>query len=936
VQRRWGSDLFPLTGVPPGRRTRSGGFLPLRAPRHRGGRHGSERPDLALAALDEALALWRGHAYAEFADADFARAEASRLDELRLAAVEERFDALLALGEHGGVAGEIEAFASRHPFRERPRGQLMIALYRSGRQAEALAAYQALRRSLAEELGLEPSAHLQALEARILRQDPSLSWSAPQLSRTASDRQEHLVERSGSEPGDSVPSRLPVAVTSFVGREGERSSVLAALATSRFVTLVGPGGSGKTRLALEVATAAADRYPGGVWWCELASVTAEDAVGHVLVSCLGAHEADTAAIEDTLVRHLGTRQALVVVDNCEHVRSAAARLIDGIVRRCPRVSVLATSRTRLGAEAERIWSVPPLQVPTESDDPRTASRAPAVELFVDRARAVRPRLDLNDDETATVAAVCRRLDGLPLAIELAAARMASLNASDILQRLDHKFGLLTDARPTGLPRHRTLDAVIDWSYALLSQNEQRLFERLTVFAGGFTLDAAERVCAGGEVAEDEIMDLLARLVDHSMVATAASRGRVRYGLLETLRQYGRHRLEQRGDFESVSAAHAGYYVALAEETTPALSDAREAEAVSLLDQELANLRAAHHHAVAVRDTDLAMRLAASLFRYALFRLRDELFRWASAALALPGAGLHTSFAVVSGMAGWGCGLRGEREAAAAIAEGALARLDPEDPARRYLLEVLLHLAMWEGRPDECHRLCQEATALSFDTDEWLPRGADALALAYSGRTEDAIAAARSLWSLSEDRGNPTLAAYACYALGEATMERDPDGAATLFDRAMALAGSVDNRILLGVAAVSAASLHARHGSPDDALRAFGAVIDHLHRGADWTHLWVGLRSLIELFARLGVNEAAAVLHAAVTTAHTAPPAYGADATRLVALGRALEGRLGPAGVAATRARAAVMADEQVLAFARGEIERCRTERRDDDSISSST
>jgi predicted ATPase/DNA-binding SARP family transcriptional activator len=868
------------------------------------------RPGAALAKLDQALELWRGPAYAEFADAEFARVEATRLEDLRLVALEARFEARLALGHHAEAVGELEAFTVHHPFRERPRAQLMLGLYRSGRQSDALATYQGFRAMLADDLGLEPGPALQALERDILRQSPALDWSPPLAPDRAAPGEDAARPRP-AEPG------VPLDASSFVGRDDERAAVVAELARARLVTLTGAGGIGKTRLAKEAAVAAAPHYPDGVWWCDLAAVTEARAVESAVATAVGAHETGAATVEEALVTRLGARRLLLVVDNCEHVLDVAVPLVAAIVRRCRQVTVLATSRTRLGVGGELLWPVPPLPVPEPAGD---LAAAPAVRLFVDRARAVRPGFHLTDQDLATVAAVCRQLDGLPLAIELAAARMRALNPVDIEQRLGGRFRLLADVRRRPDDRHGTLRAVMDWSYGLLSRNEQHLFDRLSVFAGGFTLPAAEAIAAGRSVAADELLDLLAGLVDHSVVATGPTGGPVRYHLLETLRQYGREHLAQRDELAPLTAAHARYFVAFAEQTAEGLRGRQEAAATAALDRELANLRAAHQHALHTADAALALRLTTALYRYALWRLRDEVFRWAEAAVELPGAVDDPLFPAGCGVAAFGRGLRGDREGARALATRGLAATGDRDPARLYPLEALFHVAMWEGRLDECLRFCREAAALTDDPYELLPSSTAVLALTYSGQLAEAVAVATDMCARAERLGNPTMRALAAYDLGEALMARDPGQAVALFEEAVALGGAVDNQMVVGVAAVSATSLQARHGTPVEALRSFRTVIDHLHRAADWTHLWIGLRSLVELLVRIGADEAAAVLHAAVTGSPTAPPVYGADADRLAGAGRRVERRLGAGGVAAARARAAAMADEQVLEFARSTID----------------
>lgn len=867
------------------------------------------QPYASLSRLQRALELWRGPAYAEFADEDFARAEALRLEELRLAATEDLLDAKLATGRHIDVVGEAETFARRHPLRERPVAQLMLALYRSGRQADALQTYRAFRERLGDQ-GLDPSERLRALEADILRRDRTVAPSTPhQPTAPAPDGD-------GRATPATTTDRLPPERTSLVGREQDVATVVEALDDCRLVTLTGVGGVGKTRLALRAARTATHRYPDGAWWCDLTSVTTSDAVAHAVAAALDVH-APGDSVTDSIADAVGARRLLLVVDNCEHFVDAARPLLELVLARCPQVSVLATSRTPLHVIAERVWRLDPLHVATARGE---VGDSDAVALFLDRVRAVRQDVALTDATREVITDICRRLDGLPLAIELAAARMRALNAEDLAARLDDRFRLLTDTPHATVDRHRTLQAVVDWSFDLLSTTEQLLFERLAVFVGEFTLTAAEHVCAGAGIADDEIVDLIARLVDASMVVTGPPDDTMRYRLLETLRAYGRERLTERGDVDRVRRLHAQHYVTVAEEADQQIRGADEPAAVATLNRELPELRAAHLWGMEQGDPDLSLRLVAALFRYALWRLRDEVFRWAEAAVGLQDATAHPLFPTVCGMAGWGCGLRGERARAGAFARAGL-EAAPDGRRRVAPLEVQGHLALWEGRLDDCIASMDEAAELTDDPYNQFPWTVRALALAYADRNHEAVAMVEHAQLAGDSLRNPTIMALARYAHGEALMDHDPDAAAVLFDAVMDLADRSENRMLLGVAGVSTTSLHARHGEPTKALRSFAYVLDVWSQTNDWTHLWVGLRSLVELLARIGSDEAAAVLHGAVLDAPGAPPVYGADADRLAHLAAELDQRLGTSQMAAARLRGQTMAADDLLDWTRAEINR---------------
>ncbi|NED94660.1 AfsR/SARP family transcriptional regulator [Phytoactinopolyspora alkaliphila] len=416
-------------------------------------------PETALILLDEALALWRGGAYAEFADAEFAKHEAMRLEELRLAAIEAKQDAGLVLGHHADLVGVIEAHASRHPLRERPRSQLMLALYRCQRHAEALAVFREFRRELDDELGIEPSSRLRLLESAILRQDPELDWTAPP-------------SRIGSNvDADAAPPRshgvLPSHALHLIGRDQDVGATAEALYEYRAVTLTGVGGVGKTQLALRVANSVARQYADGVRWCDLAPITDGAAVADALAAAVGARRQPGWTVEQSVVAVLAPRHLLLAVDNCEHVLEAVAPLLEAVIRECPRVTLLCTSRVGLGVTGERLRPIAPLPVP-RPDAGAAAAGSPAVRLFIDRAQAVRPDFTLTGENLTHIAELCRQLDGLPLGIELAAARTRSLNPVDLAARSADRFGLLTTARTSVAPRHRTLRAVVDWSYALLA------------------------------------------------------------------------------------------------------------------------------------------------------------------------------------------------------------------------------------------------------------------------------------------------------------------------------------------------------------------------------------------------------------------------------------------------------------------------------------
>jgi predicted ATPase/DNA-binding SARP family transcriptional activator len=456
-----------------------------------------------------ALALWRGPALSEFQLEEFAVREVAALEELRLAAIEGRISADLEAGSGADLVPELEELVAAHPLRESLRAAQMLALYRAGRQADALRAYSSAQRTLGEELGIDPGPELQELEQKILMQDQSL-----------------LPSSTLELPQSTLPARL----ASFIGRSREIAEVIAAFQTSRLVTLTGPGGAGKTSLAIEVGRALEVEYPDGVWLIELGPVTEPARVIDTVVSglkleqvlVLGGVMLPDDDAETSVVEHLKHRRALLILDNCEHLVDAAAHVAELILLQCPKTEILATSRDRLGIPGELLWRVPPLAEATD-----------AVDLFVTRATAISPGFVADEADRALIVEICRRVDGMPLAIELAAARVRSLPVAEIARRLESGIGVLAD-------RQQTLQGTIDWSHELLASPERELFAALSVFQGTFSLAAAEAV-AGGDA-----LDTLERLIDSSLLTPVPVAGTIRYRMLETLRSYAGDRLVEAG------------------------------------------------------------------------------------------------------------------------------------------------------------------------------------------------------------------------------------------------------------------------------------------------------------------------------------------------------------------------------------------------------
>ncbi|NGN63779.1 AfsR/SARP family transcriptional regulator [Streptomyces sp. A7024] len=565
----------------------------------------------AAALLREAVGLWQGPALADVADAPFAAGQAARLAEQRIAAVEDLAEAELALGRHAAVIEELREAAAGHPLRERLAGLLMRALAGSGGQAEALAVFEETRRMLAEELGADASAELGAIHLAVLRGEERRPVPEPRRGR----------------PGAGIG--LPAPVSSFVGRTEELTEAGELLAAGRLVTLVGPGGVGKTRLAVEVARRTAERVGAEGRFIDLTAVASDAtgaAVAEAVTGALGLH--DTVPLAgggqprpdplDRLLAALAEREALLVLDNCEHVVAEAAELVQRLLAACPRVRVLATSREALGITGELLWPLAPLASPRQPVAPEEALGFPAVRLFAERAAAVRPGFVLGQAEAGPVQRICATLDGLPLALELAAARLRSMPLDEVESRLDDRFRLLARGERTAAPRHRTLRAVVEWSWELLDEQEQALARRLTVFTGGAPLAAVEAVCAGEDVAEPA--DVAVGLVDKSLVEVDTDG---RYRMLETVREFCAERLAASGEEARLRVAHAQWFLHLAIEADPQLRQAGQLQWLRRLDAEHPNLLAALRHSISAAP-ELALRLTAVLSGYWFLRgLRGE-------------------------------------------------------------------------------------------------------------------------------------------------------------------------------------------------------------------------------------------------------------------------------------------------------------------------
>jgi predicted ATPase/DNA-binding SARP family transcriptional activator len=545
-------------------------------------------PGAATDLLRRALARWRGDIDAGGAESSAAAGAVARLEEQRLAAIEALAELNLQLGRAREVAADLEPLVREHPFRERFHALLMIALYRGGRQADALAAYRSAREALVDELGVEPGPELRALELAVLRQEPGLLGSPRELEGP---------DAVGADPSAGTTRRelpaihnAPSITTSFVGRLDEMETVGKLLATERLVTITGVGGAGKTRLAVEVAALARERFPGGASFIDLTPVPDGERLQLAVAGALGIAEAPDKGIVDSIIDGIGDEPRLLILDNCEHVIEPCARLAEALLVGSPALSVLATSREPLRLGSEALWRLAPLgteAAPALSDG--TAPVPDAVRLLLDRAGRARPDRAWSDADLDAIAQICRRLDGLPLAIEMAAARLRVLEPADVLDRLDDRFRLLTDGGRTAIPRQRTLRATLDWSYELLDAADQAVLRRMSAFATAVPPAAVEAVCGGEDI---DAVEAVVRLADRSLAfGTVGTDGRSRFGLLDTVREYGRVQLRASGEEEAIARRYVGYWMTFAAGAL-ALRDEHRDEQADALEGEIGELRLA--------------------------------------------------------------------------------------------------------------------------------------------------------------------------------------------------------------------------------------------------------------------------------------------------------------------------------------------------------
>jgi predicted ATPase/DNA-binding SARP family transcriptional activator len=866
---------------------------------------GTSDPRMAVELFEGALALWRGPAFDEFVDHEWVIPVAARLNELRANASEQLFEARLELGVDATVVGDLERAVVEQPLRERLWCQWIVALYRCGRTAEALRRAESYRVLLLEELGLDPSPTFRELEVRVLNEDPALAHGIYESRRPS-------------------PRRRPGETTKLVGRERELVELISLVGSQRMVTLIGPGGVGKTKLAKRLASELWDEFDGAVFIVELAAVHDPASTVASLATATDVQQRQHLSVEETLIEYLRSRHALLVLDNCEHLRATIASLTERFLSSCPRLTFLATSREVIGLPGELVWRVRPLEVPMEGSGASVVAEVPAARLFVERAIAARPGFALGPDNVADVVRIVRRLDGLPLTIELAAARVRAMSASALAERLDNGFQLLSGAQPSVAFRHRTVDDLVAWSYDLLEPDEQVLFSRLSVFTGAFELDAVEGVCGAQDQGVAKIPMLLANLVDKSMVQVSDA-GPPRYRLLETLQEYGRERLVDVGARDALRGRHALWYLNLAERCATGLAGPDESNAVALLDREFENLRAAYLWSIEYADVDVALRLVAALREYGFRCMHTEISGWADAVGVLPNASEHSRYPVVVAVGAYGRFVRGDLEGAIDLGQHAVEAADRLHVDSSGLAERALGNA-WFYRGEVSrgmHWMDLMVDSAETGSAARLAHAYYMRSVAYSsvGDTTSGVRFAEMSHSAAESSGSPTALAQALYAGAVALTASDPVRATDQFQRAADVARDAGNRWIQAFALTEVLWLEASQGRPREALQRYANVIDLWYRGGDWANQWLSLRHVFGILVQLRAEFGAATLHGALAAAGAAYalPFGAVDAERISSLVDELRVQLGGAAFASAVRRGASLSDGEIVDFVLGQI-----------------
>ena len=814
----------------------------------------SSQPAERLEIVDEALDLWRGRPFDDLDD-DRADAEVARLEETMLALRELRAESLLAQDRTLEAIGELERQRQEDPLREKVVELLMRAYVQAGRKTDALAAYQSLRTAMVDELGLDPSPEIRDLEAAILTEDLVADRTDPPP--TAPAQTGHVVE---------------VPTSRFFGRGEDLERVEQALDDHRIVTLVGTGGVGKTRLAIHAANALADRFGEGAALIELASVRDPAQLAEAIASGLDLPaRAGVTAIE-RVIDALADRHLLLVLDNCEHLIDDAAAFVERAVRGAPRLHVLATSREPLNVDGERVVRTHPLAVDTT-----------AIDLFADRAAA---QADLVIDETSRplVRRLCEALDGLPLALELAAARCSSMTLEEIAEGLEERFSLLVGGRRSAHERHRSLWALVDWSVRGLDSDLAAVFVPTSVFSGSFTAEAAAAVTKKSGPA---VRLALADLVDRSLVVEQLMAGRpTRYRLLETIRAYAAELFDELPEAAEITERHNEWVLGQVEHLPAALTTPDDVRAMDDLTENLSDLRVVHARFLETDDADRSLRLAAGLHFVAFFRMQAEMFQWVMQAADRFGDAEHPMAEDVLASASIGSWQAGDLEGARHFAERAMAVAAhlPYRGAGRAGHEATADVVQFTGDNHAALSHFEQALRLSRLGEDQLRvivNLADLSMIAgYLGETTRADAAITEASQLVAGCGSISLGAWTAFAEGEAFAETDPERAIDALGRALELAHQTSAQFIVGVAGLTHTGLLARGGDPARVVNELVELMEHWRARAASVQQWITLRTVVDLLVRLGDSGEAAIVLGAVLASDEG--ATGPDAVRLAA------------------------------------------------------
>jgi predicted ATPase/DNA-binding SARP family transcriptional activator len=694
------------------------------------------------------------------------------------------------------------------PANERAYQHLMFAQLASGNRAAALQEYEECRRALETELAVEPMPETTALYQWIRETKPEGRPLEPKL------------------------TNLPIPVSSFIGRKRESSEVKTLLSNHRLVTLTGAGGSGKTRLAVQVATDLVDQYHDGVWWIELAPLMDESLVPNVIAKALGVQEANNQAMGNSLINWIGARQMLIILDNCEHLIAACARLAEKLLHACPNLVILATSREGLAIAGEVTWLVPLLSVPETQDWLKLFQDYEAIRLFTERAKAAKSDFELTEQNALAVAQICRRLDGIPLAIELAAARVRVLTVEEIAARLGDRFNLLTTGSRSALPRQQTLRALIDWSHDLLSREEKVLFRRLAVFHGGRTLEAVEQVCSGDGISKVQILDLLGRLIDKSLLLTEKQNGVTVYRILDTIRHYAQEELVKSGEAERIRDLHATYFLKLAEKAEPELQGADQTNWLNRLEAERNNLRTALDWTLtgvprtdgAGRDRMTGLKLAGALY--------------------------------------WFWVIRGPLSEGKRWLESALSASPPEsrDAARAKALSGLGEIAWNQSDMPTARRSYGEALEIwrELKNSWWIAFGilCNGYVELNEGHQPEALELISQSVTLAREIGDKSLLARGLRGLGNALMQTDTAGARQALQESVALSRQIGDKLRLAYTLDALGKIAEAQQDPASAVALCGESVALLRQISDRVNFAGPLHSLGQALLAQGEQQRA--------------------------------------------------------------------------------